>query len=645
MLEEILRFFPAHVHPLTLVHDPDGLLADEQVAAELRARGFRLLEEVDPVRLRHRVEQVGPFSAERPLLVVTREPLNQLPYDLWQQGIQATLALHTFFPNLAYPVVQSLSPAQRWQLALAPSPSRALGRQATMDHALHHVFGLEPARVQTASDLVAWLNRYHLQGDPMPTSLAEHLVARLSRVPVFAAWPLADLLASRDAFAAFLQRQWEGYIQMQTGQSLGEHVPEYLLGFDADGSLQDALPGLVRSGVLRPADMDNPDMVPGWARPGVVSNQEERIPRRIGELLTILKDRLAIPPGEARWPHWQSVARAWAELEVLRHEPAGRLDTVQQETRNDLEGRLDVSFLEWLRRYYPPLGSQRLPLPHHLFHVPDYLAYGRRQGRDDRVALLVMDGMALADWLLIGPAWEARHPAWRFEEQLLLAQVPTITAVSRQSLVSGRRPADFAATLHNNRSEAREWVAFWRSQDVPETGCGYDLLKSEGTDSSIPDSPAVRALCLVYPGIDDLLHGSTLGNAGILSSLRVWLDRQAHGIEAVIEELLRQEFSVHVTSDHGHVEARGIGQPSEGVLVQTRSKRARLYDNRKRAESAQQAFPDAILWGEDGLLPEGIWALMPAERGAFAPYGETIVSHGGTTIEEVVVPFVTITRS
>ncbi len=38
-------------------------------------------------------------------------------------------------------------------------------------------------------------------------------------------------------------------------------------------------------------------------------------------------------------------------------------------------------------------------------------------------------------------------------------------------------------------------------------------------------------------------------------------------------------------------------------------------------------------------------ALMPAGRTAFAPWGEVVVTHGGISIEEVIVPFVQIEKA
>jgi hypothetical protein len=68
------------------------------------------------------------------------------------------------------------------------------------------------------------------------------------------------------------------------------------------------------------------------------------------------------------------------------------------------------------------------------------------------------------------------------------------------------------------------------------------------------------------------------------------------------------------------------------------------YSDRLAALRVQAAFTDTVLWDNDGLLPEQMSALMPAKREAFAPAGEVVVTHGGISIEEVIVPFIQITK-
>ncbi|MGC9395954.1 MAG: hypothetical protein ACP5J4_14010 [Anaerolineae bacterium] len=74
--------------------------------------------------MRQRIEAARPWTPERPLLVVTSGPLNALPYDLWQQGQHVTLALYTFFPKLAYPMVRELSPTRRVRRRILGALSR-----------------------------------------------------------------------------------------------------------------------------------------------------------------------------------------------------------------------------------------------------------------------------------------------------------------------------------------------------------------------------------------------------------------------------------------------------------------------------------------------------------------------------------------
>src|SRR5690554_1348837 len=123
MLGVLLNFFPTHAHSLILASDPDAILAGDSILAALVEQGYRILEDDDPVRLRHRYQQIQPHTFEQPVLVVTTGPLNQLPYDLWQQGHHVNLALHILFPNLDYPVLRQLSPGQLGRLAQVETPA------------------------------------------------------------------------------------------------------------------------------------------------------------------------------------------------------------------------------------------------------------------------------------------------------------------------------------------------------------------------------------------------------------------------------------------------------------------------------------------------------------------------------------------
>src|SRR5919199_5773044 len=287
MLEPILRLFPAHTHPLTLVSDPDGVLADEQIRAALAERGFRAVDERDPIALRYAVQQARPWSAARPLVVVTPEPVNTLPYDLWQPGHHVTLALHTFFPNLAYPVVQALSPRQRRRLtevlAGLQAPVASLSYEGTIRYILEAVFDITPGPLLRPAQLIAWLDDYHTLDDPLPPELLRKLLEELTHVPAFAGWPLADLLGSGESYRSFVRDAWASATQPTIRDGSVAYTPTSLIPFGSDPALQEMVPRLLRSGTLRPVYAAVTPGLPGWAQPAIAGGHEQAGLRRFVE--------------------------------------------------------------------------------------------------------------------------------------------------------------------------------------------------------------------------------------------------------------------------------------------------------------------------------------------------------------------------
>lgn len=278
------------------------------------------MREPDPIRLRYRIEQERPFNAEHPQIVVTPAQLSELPYDLWQQGHHVTLALHTFFPRLAYPVVRALTLSQRWRASLAPGPRRRLGRGATTEYLLRHVFGANIHDLSGPAQLVRWLNDYHQESHAMPKLLADELLDRLRSMPAYVDWPLEAILLDREAFFGFVREQWGNFVARQTGQLVCESdAPRYVLPFGENEGLQDTLPALVRSRAVEPVCVQDPGRLPAWARPALTEEGEDRLPARVAGLLDSLSDQMSVPLGGARWERWQGIARSWAELHVLVH--------------------------------------------------------------------------------------------------------------------------------------------------------------------------------------------------------------------------------------------------------------------------------------------------------------------------------------
>lgn len=90
-------------------------------------------------------------------------------------------------------------------------------------------------------------------------------------------------------------------------------------------------------------------------------------------------------------------------------------------------------------------------------------------------------------------------------------------------------------------------------------------------------------------------------------------------------------------------DAEGIGRLNQGVVSDFRSERVRAYRSMTLAASVPDGI-DAFRLDIPGLPPDFL-SLYAASRGAFVPKGDQIVAHGGSSVEELVVPFVKITMT
>jgi hypothetical protein len=114
-------------------------------------------------------------------------------------------------------------------------------------------------------------------------------------------------------------------------------------------------------------------------------------------------------------------------------------------------------------------------------------------------------------------------------------------------------------------------------------------------------------------------------------------------LTGLLNLLFDKGFQVYLTSDHGNIEAEGCGRPVEGAVADLRGEWVRLYSDRLLREKIQERFPAAIAWPPIGL-PDNCLPLIAPHRQAFIRVGERAVSHGGLSIEELIVPFVQIER-
>lgn len=654
--DSILDEFTAGVSPVVVVADPDGLLQNEKVLAALRQRGFALLQFEDPIAFRYAYEsQYRPILRETNfggLLVRVAAPstaVDDLPYDVLARAHRVSLGLAALFPRLDQAVLRTLAPDDWDALHLAESRATdvtALGGMATKDFVLRYVFGVQPELWSSPAALLAALLRRHYPGRRIPAVLNERIVKVLR--DRFRDWPLERIVPDRAAFLSFLQERWPVFLDAQTDgggvrerESLAFSGPG-LLPFD-HADVRVYMDNLFAEGLLRPvAHWRAKSLHKTWAGVGVRSAQQGDHPARLDRLFTIAAD--ALPGSEASHERWFHFASVWAKVVALAHEPKRKPKTSQQREIDALRTRMDAVFADWLRSRYAGLANLPPTPPVMLHHVPRFLARevggAPKDAPTKKAALIVVDGLALDQWVAMRQELAEQRPGWRFHEQAVFAWVPTITSVSRQAVFAGTPPLLFPQSIHHTNKEEALWRRFWSNENIGQVGYLKGLGDGPYNDvAALVEAPGPCVVGLVVDKVDRIMHGMELGSAGMHNQVRQWT-ALGH-FAALVDLLFSAGFRVYITSDHGNVEATGCGRPNEGATADLRGERVRVYSDESLRRGVAERFPEAWQWSADGL-PEDYLPLLAPDRSAFVGEGERVVAHGGVCLEELVVPFVEV---
>lgn len=663
--ERILRYFTPEMaasFPLTLVRDPDGLMADPVIQGELDRCGFVTRVYDDPLNIRleyeagMRAARDSGGSSSSLVILHHGASLQELPFDMLSRARAShrefQFTVPEMFPSVAPAALIDVEP--RWldrlfRVLEKEQPVDVRGVSGSRDLLLREIFGLDIKRLQSASDLLSALCRLHLERHEVPLSLASHLIERLGESGEFRDWPLARLVGDRDGFLAFLQQQWPGFVERLSDAGdegrVREPRPSYgmpLVPFD-DPGVRGWIASLFLEGQLDPAEWQGePSAWPQAYRWGL------REPRLLAfdDRIVALADELseAMPGEGASYQDWLNFAPRWAELGAvsLGDQP---LNPTTSERLRGFWTEVDTSFRAWMEACFGTL--ELLPKPIMLHRVLSQLP--KCLSSENKVALLLMDGMAWSHWIALRHVVAELPVETSVSERSVFAWVPTITPVSRQALFAASAPREFAESISSTAKDGTHWASFWAEEGLSSAAVHFaPPRQNESADSALTrlrdaaEHPLCRALAMIVPTIDEMAHGAVAGASGLQAQVRHWA--RIGWLGQGLELLLRNGFEVWLTSDHGNLECVGTGRPSEGVLAEQRGVRARVFADETVRRLISRNYPNSVVWPPVGL-PERYLALLSSGRTAFATDGEVVVSHGGIALEEVIVPLVRIMRS
>jgi PglZ domain len=658
--DRILSEFLPDAHSWVIVTDLDRLFDDAELQKNLTTRGYEpIFYDGDSIALRHRYETSYRLKvASMGTILIVYGDANtarRLPYDLLSSATLLSFGLSDLFPHLNDPIIAQCLGLDLTHMdalfAAAQASPQMLGATATKDFLLRSIFALDAQAIQNDIDLLRSMLQLHHRELLLPSVLLDRFVEILKTKPQLANWDLKTIISDRPAFLNWFQAQWQLFAQEKV-RELRDSAQSYKTKSPAlpldNPDLRFYIEELFRVRLLEPISAKDlsirvNELEGQWLGTGIAIDSESdhqlNLQAAITEIEAYLLKFDTQPPSHQ---DWFALTPIWAQAIVHWHETKDR--SAWQSRWNTLQQQLDSTFQSWLQKNYDglynyPVGDS----PVMLHHIPKFLA---RRRSTNPIALIVLDGMAFDQWLVLRDVLtEQMGTAFSPIERATLAMLPTLTSISRQAIFAGKLPNSFADSLGTTAKEAKQWETFWCDSDnsLVRENIAYLNIVGDLTDLEkvrlVLSHPRQKVLGLVVDKIDNIMHGMTLGTAGMHAQVGQWA--QQGFMKSLLELLRDRNYDIYLTADHGNLEATGIGQPSERAFADVRGERVRIYGNTTLREATQAKFPTAIGWTPK-ILPADSIPLFAPDRTAFVRSGEQLVCHGGISIEEVIVPFISI---
>ena len=243
-----------------------------------------------------------------------------------------------------------------------------------------------------------------------------------------------------------------------------------------------------------------------------------------------------------------------------------------------------------------------------------------------RFVIIVMDGMAEFDWYVLQNSFNELV----YHKTSVFAMIPTVTSVSRQCLLSNKFPVELTEPWKQSK-EKNEFIACAKEMGFKENQISYQ----RGYDSEFTSS--VRCGAVIINDIDDIVHGQKLGRIGMYHDVKI-LAEQAK-LASMVKRFLAVGFDVYISADHGNTTRKGMGKMLiTGVETETKSKCLLVLKDFADKEGMKESR--RLLEFPKYYLPKSYDYLICDVGESFDAKGEEVMSHGGISIEECIVPFV-----
>lgn len=312
--------------------------------------------------------------------------------------------------------------------------------------------------------------------------------------------------------------------------------------------------------------------------------------------------------------NWFSIAEKKAKLDMLAIQNDIELDTTEinsifQKYALEQFGKLSQA----IDRDTPILVSKAMDYMHE---------------HSEKFVIIVMDGMSELDWQILSSSFDGIN----YEQEAAFAMIPSTTSISRQCLLSNKYPSQLIEPWKQNKEKA-EFIACAKSFGYTDAQIGYE----RGYDASF--GSFVRCGAVIIIDVDEMVHSQTQGRIGMFNDIKLLAGQNK--LSNMVRRFLSDGFDVYISADHGNTACIGLGRVmGSGVEVETKSHKMMVLKDFADKESFVQKY--GLIEYPKYYLPKEYDYLICNVGESLDVKGESVMTHGGMSLDEVVVPFIKI---
>lgn len=591
-----------------IVADQDNLFDYAELKSAFENDGYTILNCKSDLAVRLSFE-LQVRDSDKKALIIAPAAYRPLP-DIEIQVHFQSIGLPQLFPNLDAKAIKGLSFNALCTLSNI-KPYEDLSHDKTLKFLLENLYNVDfdtltnnKAKERILNALITVFLEKNGINEPLTKFLTT--IAK----PYFPT--LVSLGLSNASLVKFIQEQWQAFVT--NGSSL--------LDFK-EPLLNKSLGYLFAFEYLSPIQVspDTYDKFPKPLKIGVYVDDNGHNDNELEGLIEYLKQQLEII---------EDIADQWFKIiQVLSNAKLRYLSSGNEELKSayqKIENAFNIRFQRFIDNTYGSLFSlSGVRKPVVVSRILEHI----NAKPSKKKALLVIDGMNYWQWNILSKA--LTDAGIQYSSNASLAYIPTITAWSRQAIFKGDKP-DLAS---DNSKEAKLFEAYWIKQGVQGYQIAYNKFSVNEPLVLSNISQDTTILGLVCNDLDEIMHGSILGNSQLKMSTEQWIAKS--NIVEIILSLRARGFQVYITSDHGNIEAAGLKNLTmkDKVGALSRGKRHLHFTNETLLQSFIDQNPDVEV-GKKGF------SLYLRKQEAFTTENSQVITHGGSHIWEVIVPFISI---